>query len=321
VPLADPNDPALTAGTFSVQLIPVGRSDSSGTTSIITRHLANVCASYSYNLYTTGATTLAAAGSNMSTIIGSTYNVSNPNYPGVDQSGKITLAPNSGGVAQYVAFTASPSGQGLHCSDYEPSGAQDCIQQARIGYVGPDYVLPYVQSTNTNSYDLQSATLQNSSGNWEAPSPKTANAAFSSIQPPQSTKTGKYCSSCLNWGMRNDPTAWVEGLSPTALLANPTASGAYPLVGTTNFLGYTCYATANKNREGTLVSALHFVDDNAINYDTGVGILAKAGLSPLPKQWITAIQQTFVANTAGLGLNINVVGAPGACSVSGVVGG
>lgn len=314
VSLGDPNDPAVMNGTWSVPLIPVGRSDSSGTTSIITRHLANVCSSYSYNKYTTGATTLAAAGANMSQIIGNTYSTSNPNWPGVDQQGKITLAPNSAGVAEYVAFTQLPAGEGLNCPDGAPTNAVDCIQQTRIGYVGPDYVEPYVQSTDTNSYELESATLQNSSSNWESPSPATANTAFGSIQPPQSTKTGKYCSSCTTWGYRDDPTAWVEALSPSEPLANPTASGAYPLVGTTNFLGYTCYATKVAKQAKTLISSLHFVDDNAINYDTGDGILAKAGLSPLPKQWITAIQQTFVANTSGLGLNITSAGAAGACS-------
>ena len=222
-----------------------------------------------------------------------------------------------------MAFTASPSAQGLNCGDYGgaggPSGAQDCIQQARIGYVGPDYVLPYVQSTDTNAYELESATLQNSSGNWEAPSPNTANTAFGSIQPPQSNKNGSYCSSCLNWGMRNDPTAWVEGLSPTAALANPTASGAYPLVGTTNGLAYTCYHNAKEFK--TLVGTMSFVDLQAINYDTGKGILAKAGLSPLPLQWRKAIEGTFIKNTDGLGLNMASVGTAGACSVNGVVGG
>ena len=202
-----------------------------------------------------------------------------------------------------------------------PGGATVCIVQGRLGYVGPDYVLPYVTSTQTNPYNLFSATLQNSHGNWEDPTPAGALAAFGSIQPPQSNKNGTYCPSCLNWGMRNDPSAWVQGLSPTSVLANPTAKTAYPMVGTTNLLGYTCYSTADAKRKTTLVDMQLYMNKAAINTDPTAGILASAGLSPLPKEWRGAIYSTFVANTDGLGLNFATVGTAGACSVSGVIGG
>ncbi len=316
--LEDPNDPTP-AGNWSVPLYAVARSDGSGTTSIITRHLANVCASYGYNLYTTGATTLQNAGA--ASIIGNTYNVNNPNYPGVDESGKITLAPNSSGVAQYVAFTQSPANEGDQCTTETvlPKGYTDCIQQARVGYVGADYVRPYVVHSHTNTYNLSAATLQNSSGNWIAPSPTAALVAFEGIQPPQSNKNGTYCASCTQNGSRNDPTAWVEGLSPAEPLANPTEAEAYPLVGTTNFLGYTCYA--NSAKLATLTGQLAYVDTADINIDAK-GILGYAGLSPLPSQWRTAIYQTFVSgkleNT--LGLNMEPVGKGPVCSGSGIQG-
>ncbi|HEY2446619.1 MAG TPA: substrate-binding domain-containing protein [Rhizomicrobium sp.] len=315
VSLEDPADPTP-AGSWSVPLVPVGRSDSSGTTSIVTRHWANVCNGVPGNQYTTGATTLQAAGS---TIVNPTvYNVGNPNFPGFDIVGDISTAPGSNGVAQYAAFTASPVGQNTNCP-IPPAGSTVCIVQGRLGYVGPDYVLPYVVNTGTNNFQLFSATLQNSSGNWEDPTPANALTAFGSIQPPQSNSKGVYCSSCLKWGHRANPQDWVQGLSPTSPLANPSASAAYPMVGTTNFLGYTCYAKAGQR--SILVLDQKYINSAAINNDSTGGILAAAGLAPLPKQWRTAIGTTFVTNSDGLGLNIVTVGSPGACSVSGVIGG
>ena len=55
--------------------------------------------------------------------------------------------------------------------------------------------------------------------------------------------------------------------------------------------------------------------------DSANGILAKAGLAPLPSNWRTAIKETFVNNNSGLGLNFAKVGTAGACSVAGVKGG
>ncbi|HLY06407.1 MAG TPA: substrate-binding domain-containing protein [Rhizomicrobium sp.] len=316
VSLEDPSDPTP-AGSWSVPLVPVARSDSSGTTSIITRHLANVCSQFGYNQYTTGATTLAGAGAG--SLVGSTYSVSNPNYPGVDQLGKITMAPNSAGVAQYVAFTQDPSGLGDNCGSATlPAGYSDCIQQSRVGYVGSDYVVPFVKKSHTNTYNLFSATLQNNADKWIAPSVKAVLAAFSSIQPPQSDANGNYCASCLNFGMRNDPGAWVQSLSPASKLADPTGKSSYPIVGTTNFLGYQCYANANV--EGNLVGQLNYIESANINTQTK-GVLGSSGLAPLPAQWRQAVETTFINDPANLGLSIATAGSPGACSAPDIVGG
>lgn len=322
-PLEDLRDPTP-AGQWNPPVYAVGRSDGSGTTSIITRHLAAICTNYTlhgqqgvnyYNLGQ-GATTLQGAGA--SAIIGNTYNVNNPNFPGVDETGKITLAPNSSGVAQYVAFTQSPANEKNQCTSQTvlPSGYSDCIQQGRIGYVGADYVMPYVKNSKTNSYNLFAADLQNSSGNYLAPSPKAALVAFT-VLPPQSNSNGTYCSSCTQNGMRNDPTAWVESLSASVPLANPSESNAYPLVGTTNFLGYTCYM--NSGNLDTLIGQLGYVDTGTINTNAK-GILGSAGLSPLPKAWLTAIGETFINNKDNLGLNMTTVGTGTICSASGIYG-
>ena len=309
-PLWDPNDPNQGAG-WSVTLQIVGRADSSGATSIFSRHLANVCASLNGNQYTTGASTLP------SSLLGPTYNVGNPNYPPVagETPGLFTLVSGNSGVAQYTAFTAVPGGS-------NPSNCNlgtACIQLGRITYSGTDYVLPYVLETQVNTYNLNSATLQNSHAQWEAPSAQTALVAYSTIQPPQSNKNGTYCPSCLNFGYRSDPTAWVQGTSPTAVIANPTAKYAYPIVGTANWVTYTCYKTVKQQK--SLVGVMNYINNKAINFDPSLGILASAGLSPLSRQWRTAIGSTFVNNASGLGLNIEPVGAPGACSGAGIIGG
>lgn len=307
VPLKDPND----QDSFNLTLQIVGRSDSSGATSILSRHLANVCASLSGNQYTTGSSTLP------SSLQGPTYNTTNPNYPPVsgETAGKFTLAPNNSGVAQYVAFTATPGGS-------NPSNCNDgtaCIQLGRITYSGTDYVLPYVAETQQNNYNLNSATLQNSSGNWEDPSASTAQAAYSSIQPPQTDSKGRYCASCTNFGLRNDPTAWVQSTSATAAIANPTNGGSYPVVGTANWITYTCYKSQYQWK--TLYGVMNYIDRQPINTDPKKGILASAGLSPMSKQWQKAIASTFVKNTYSLNLNLEPVGVGPVCSGSGILGG
>ncbi|HEX3430742.1 MAG TPA: substrate-binding domain-containing protein [Rhizomicrobium sp.] len=317
VSLKDPSDPT-SEGSWSVPLVPVARSDSSGTTSIITRHLANICSQFGYNLYTTGATTIANAGAGA--LVGSTYSTSSPNYPGVDQTTKITMAPNSSGVAQYVNFSQAPNDTiGDACGNATlPSGYTDCLQQSRIGYNGADYVMPFVRNSHTNNYALFSATLQNNAGAWVAPSVKAVLAAFSVIQPPQSHSDGTYCSSCLNFGTRNDPGSWVQSLSPTSKLADPTGKTSYPIVGTTNFLGYSCYASSNV--ESNLVGQLNYVETANINTAT-TGVLGKSGLGPLPAAWRTAIEETFINNADGLGLEISPVGGSAACTGGDIVGG
>ncbi len=316
-PLYDPNDPNKGQwSTVGVPLYDVGRADGSGTTSIITRHLAAICPSLvTGNQYTTGSLTLP------SSLIGNTYVVSNPNFPGVDVAGKITVVSGSNGVAQYEAFTYVPTANDPNSNCTIASGFTACVVQARVAYEGTDYVLPYVNTSLTNPYGLQGATLQNSSGAWVQPSPTAALDGFSSIQPPQSNASGQYCASCLDWGMRNDPGAWVQSLSPFSPLANPPEANAFPMIGTTNYEGYTCIKSANVQK--TLIGILGSVDStgNNLNTDPVNGILAKSGLAPLPKQWRTAINGTFVKNTDQLNLNIVPAGTAGPCSMSGVVGG
>lgn len=299
--LKDPADPT-SAGSWSVPLQIVGRSDSSGTTSIFTRHLANVCASLSGNQYADGATTLPAS------LQGPTYDKAQPNQPPVagETLGEFTRAAGSDGVAKYVAFTADPG-----------TNPGDKLIQARFAYVGPDYVLPYVLNTGANTYGLNSASLKNAQAQFVAPTPAAAAVAYGVIQPPQSDAQGNYVAGNTAFGLRTNPQDWVQPPSKTSPLANPTIKNAYPVVGSTNFLGYTCYSTATK--KATVTGWTTFFLNNNITKDKKLGILAEAGLSSLPTAFIKAAYNTFDKNPDGLNLNFDTAGS-GVCT-GGIVGG
>ena len=126
ISLEDPNDPTP-AKSWSVPLQIVGRGDSAGATSELSRNLAAVCpALITGNNYPTGASTLPTA------LHGATYNSNNANYPAAagETVGKFTLATLNTGVTKYVAFTALPS-DGLNGDN------PTTIIQGRIGYVDP----------------------------------------------------------------------------------------------------------------------------------------------------------------------------------------
>ncbi len=306
--LKDPADPT-TAAHWTVPIQIVGRSDSSGTTSIWYRHLATICGS----LITASSNPYASAGgktlpSTLRPSSGGVYNSSNPNYPSVtgETVGLYTTANLNAGVAQYITFsTITPNGSN---GNVDSSGAvnENAITLGRIGYLGPDYALPYVNATNANNYGLETATLKNASAQWEAPSPATALKGFGVLTPPSGTNA-------------TDPANWVVGIAAGSTIANPTTSGAYPIVGTTNFFGYQCYH--NNNTALEVKNFINYIENKPIN-TSQTGILASAGLAPVPKAWQTAILDNFYNNTSTNGLNIAAAGAAGACAAgNGLVGG
>uniref|UniRef100_B0T7Q5 PBP domain-containing protein n=1 Tax=Caulobacter sp. (strain K31) TaxID=366602 RepID=B0T7Q5_CAUSK len=311
--ITDWNAPALTTlnggtslkdatdtATFSVPLQIVGRSDSSGTTQVTTRHLAAACGGVTGNVYTNtnGVSTLPAG------LIGPTYDKSltNNSAPAGETLGKFTVAAGSDGVAKYIDFTATP---GLT--------AGDTVVQGRIGYVGNDYTLPYAAS-NGLTFTLYNASLQNLAGNFKEPTLTTANITFGSNLPPESTNTGVYDPSVTANGSRANPQDWVR----VGNLANPPSTvDGYPIVATTNWIGYSCYAAGNidvlRTASGGTQGFLNFFVDEALVDDTAgnSGLLPSAGLAGLPSAWQRAIKQTFiqtVAATAGLNLVIAPAG-------------
>ncbi len=310
--LKDPNDP----DAFDVPLQLVGRQDSSGTTSIFTRFLAAVCPSViSNNAYlnstsripgtytdASGATQTTATGG--PDLAGVVYLKANANDPVSGEApGTYTLADGSDGVAKYLDFTREPG-----------SNTGDSLVQGRIGYIGPDYVLPAVLNTELNTYDLVTADVKNAAGSYRAPTPNGVKAAFN-ILPPQSNADGTYNASSSDSRSRANPQDWVEPADKSSPLSNPSASQAYPIVGTTNLLTYTCGISNDVNDAKT--GYLYNYETSKLINDGVLGLLVKAGFFPLPPAWRTAIKDTFlkpVSATTGLNLAMVKHGTTSYCS-------
>lgn len=304
-PLKDPTDPTK-VGSWSVPMQIVGRFESSGTTSIFTRHMAAVCSGLGGNAYADATTTLPASLHTANGGTGAHYDKNTANDLPVtgEALGQFTLADGNDGVAKYVDFTVDPG-----------PDTGDNVTQGRIAYAGADYALPGAVNNPSSPaiglYALNSADLKNSGGRFKAPTPANALTAFGSLAPPQSLANGHYDSGSADPHHRANPQDWVEPASKNSVLANPDAANGYPIVGTTNFLGYQCYAT-NANR--AVVNGLMdwYMSENVVSQST-LGLLAKAGLAPLPKPWRVAIRDTFTSNTSGLNLNFANAGT-GACA-------
>ena len=344
-----------TAGSIPLQI--VGRSDGSGTTSIFYRHVERICDNFlagkanRYKVDSNTADRNGVLGVNAPTTLptalrgpaytkGQTQSVP----PTGETPGLFTRADGNDGVAEYLDFSRIPA----------PGTA---IVQARIGYVGNDYVLPYVR-TQQNTYLLQSAALQNAAGAYVAATPSAALKAFGTtaapvLLPPQTDGAGKFSSTrpgarsdaatrpdvyafpVNGAGVSADPTTvtttgtttyttsytWVSGANIASPLADPTTTGAYPLVGTTNGLFYQCYADAS---ERTIVRGfLTWFYTNKTSNDPSKGILALNGLAPVTKAYQTAINETFVTNpsytTVGR-LNLDIQAGGSGVQCAGVAG-
>jgi ABC-type phosphate transport system substrate-binding protein len=258
--------------SFSVPMVLVGRSDSSGTTSVFTRHMAAQCPLViSGTVYGDSTSTLPAS------LIAATWTKTNPNYgsgSGVtDVPGKFTVASGSDGVADYLYFDPNNLPSSTKGSE---------VLQGRIGYVGPDYVLPSVLNTGNNTFGLNTASLMRPGTTTAiAPTAKVAALAYNGLNPPTGTN-------------KSAPDQWVQAASKTAPIAIPTDISAYPIVGTSNFVGYTCYD--DTDRPGTSAAVQNFFawywQSMTVN-DATKGILASAGLAPMPAAWKTAIRTEF----------------------------
>ncbi|SEH48112.1 PstS family phosphate ABC transporter substrate-binding protein [Magnetospirillum fulvum] len=237
---------------FNAPLSVVGRSDSSGTTSLFTRHLAGVCGG-STNKYTASTSTLPQAVRNLSNVV---------------------TADQSSGVAAAIA-TAPGS----------------------IGYLGLDYVGDYAQHTGSTTASLKAASLQNKAGSFVAPTPASATAAFGNFTAPTGTDLA-------------DPTKWVAGTNLdkdasgefTNKLVNPAGAESYPIVGTSNFLVYTCYSDAAK--ASAVTSFFDWYYSNDVVNNGSVGVLSYSGLAPVSETFRQSIRDTFIDSNSGNSLHI-----------------
>jgi phosphate transport system substrate-binding protein len=326
VSLKDPSD----TSPFSVPLQIVGRNDIAGTTSVFTRHLASVCGG-------SVANGTAPATPPIVTIPANAYLNSTSALPRTLQGpvyskqyfnaivagevvGKYTLADGDDGVAKYLDFTVNP---GLI--------AGDTVVQGRMGYLAPSFSIPvdnpatgsawaYQSALGLATADIQNRKNFNLSGGvgsgFISPRNASITAAFAGLTPPRASDRAR-------------PEAWVQAADRNVPLADPAASEAYPIVGTSNLLLYTCYKDANVRR--ALASFLEFFYESPTVISAAIdnpGILQSAGQAAMPTAWRSAIVSTFlnttpaklqiVSSNTSAGLDIINPGAPGYTDKNGV---
>lgn len=211
--------------TGHVRLLRVGRSDSSGTTSLFTRHMAAICAGQTRNKFK------AASGT-------STLPSTSGWRLGAGNSGVVTLLEGTNGT---------------------------------IGYLGSEYLV----TSTLNAASIQEGT----SDTFLQPTAANATKAFNSLGFVAPSGTAQ-----------DNPLSWV----PTDInssVENPTSG--YPIIGTSNFLFYSCYATQDK------VKALIWPDTKNVGFfrwyytnaavNATSGLLAGNGVAPLPSAFRTSV--------------------------------
>lgn len=323
----DAADVTQSNAAFSAPIQIVGRSDSSGTTSIFTRHLAAVCDAFvASNAYTTSGNTNLPA----TRFSNAVWNQTTQTLSGTETLGLFTRSAGNEGVADYLDFRNVPSaslndvGRGFTFNaGVDPANV---LTQSRVGYVGPDYVLPGVLTTQTNTYGLTTTDLLNANGQNVVPSPTGARLAyelFPVVAGANRQNPARWVAPLerfLPYDVNQDgvfdvadnpDTAAVNDPADRNPLANPFSATdpsfrAYPMVGTTNVLLYTCYS-AGSVRSAILRFFQEFerqstLNSNNLANDPDQGLLDSAGLSPLPGGWQNAIRTVFFTTDTNAGI-------------------
>lgn len=336
LPTSVVNKASSDTAAFDVPIRLVGRSETSGTTSLFTRAMAAQCSGLSVatgvggtgtpvaitnkfgdgenRLPYSGAVTVASTAytgsagtvSPTNSLSGAFFNkATNAITIGTEATGLFTVANGNDGVALATALHPDPS-----------ATPGNRTLNGRINYVSPEQTLPAALFSGANTLGLHTASLQvNGTGSvYAAPSAEQASTAFGSIAPPQSKGTsGAYCSNTAEcpaaYGDRANPLNWVAAADKTASLAQPTLG--YPIVGTSNALLYTCYATPARRQAvngyfatligKTLKDSVNADIPGALATDVFNGIFSKSGLSGLPLAWRNAISETFLNDSVQIG--------------------
>lgn len=346
--LKDPKDPSARWTSNGAPIRLVGRLDNSGTTDVFSRHLAAACTGQSgvgVNKFTTNAEALPFDTS--SSIDLRQFRSDTAYFPGSTKTFAGTVQSLSGAVFVRAAggnparidttfgtektglFMVADGSSGVRDAvnyQVDPTADQTIVLNGKVGYIGADFVKPAPGAA------LFSAALQvNGSGKaYASPTATDALAAFGKTTlPPQTTSTsGKYDPSDKRTGPRRDgqagtvpvdranPLHWTSVLysDPANNLALPKFG--YPITGTTQYLGYTCYAddadrlavdlmlttftsekVGDSTKKGVVSSDLVTGTSNK-----ALGLVAQLGLAPMPTAWQAAIHDTFlVADSTALG--------------------
>lgn len=265
-------------------------------------------------------------GSGFADVAGTTSGAVVSSGSSLNGSGYFIVANGSGGVTNAINF--APDVPSAYVAT--TGGAAEPIKlNGKVGYIGSDFVAPAPNAVSLFSAALKgSAGASSNSSAYHMPSAAEGRAAFGdNVLPPQSDSTGNFSSTSTARGLRNNPLAWTNALYLGAgTLASP--SEGYPITGTTQFAGYTCYKTGNasaiRNFLGWNMQTITtdsnsasrdgvFTNDSAFTVSTS-GLLARSNIGLMPDKWQTAIAQSFLSGSDGLNLKITDVADGGVCS-------
>ncbi|CAB3973092.1 MULTISPECIES: substrate-binding domain-containing protein [Burkholderia] len=242
------------------------RSDSSGTTELLTRHLAAVC--------TTGNTATGVKFVDSLTFANTTaFPAGVPgNFIGASGSGPIV----NGVVTGVRGSLASLSSAGV----------------AAVAYLSPDYTNTYIASqsavvTSSGALQLPLASLYNTAARaYYAPTYSNATTAVSTASAPSTRAAAA------------DPTQWVPVSGAAyASLANP--SSGYPVSGTSQIILSQCYA------DPTVASNVQSFLNNHYTNASYASVVHGNGFDTVPSGFKTAILADFLSNSSTYGLDIN----------------
>ncbi len=288
----DPADPAPQQSERFITI--VHRDDDSGTTSLYTRALRAQCPQFAGVFGTAGFSQRYPGSPAASLPSGSTACLSYVNtvFTGPGINNRWIAARGNEGVANCLDTKA-------------PAAAAGSVRiGARIGYLSPSFVRPGVTQQPYLGFALNTADLENKSGNFVAPTTATVSAALGTFPVPANT-----------FAARSNPLAWVadpSGADPIANpIADPPAATAYPIVGTANFTFFTCYSSTAKAEVLARTAATEGFLNWFYNNRPGVtAILNRNTFTVLPVNLRTAIIQTFATPGNALNLYIRPVTGP-----------
>ncbi|GAB7523314.1 substrate-binding domain-containing protein [Paraburkholderia sp. 2C] len=230
------------------------RSDASGTTDLLTAHLAAVCNTNNTAVGVTFRETQHFAGTPTSAVADAIFPSGAPS--------NFSSASGSGGVAALLATFKAPN------------------TAAAVAYLSPDWTNTALAPLSAQAQANQLAVASVRNGNADV-LPTFTNASTAVGQGTLPTDV-------------TDPTQWV----PHA--AAPTTG--YPISGTSQIIVSQCYQTTGSSP----TVAASVVDFLNLHYNSNASILHGNGFDTVPAQFLTAINNDFLAPPRGSTLNLNI---------------
>ena len=265
------------------------RADGSGTTDLLTRHLAAVC--------TTGT------GGNSNFAFTETQTFAATEFPGGLPS-NFVQATGSGGVANDLvtlrsAIAALPApftnpGKVPELDQFTATGSTPLTStMAMVGYLSPDYTNSFLATSTTApaaTNALAVASLRNGTTDV-VPTYQNATLAIGGVTPP----TGSAAA---------DQTQWVPNAA--------TPATGYPVSGTSQIIVSQCYAN-HSNSPTVNASVVDFLNLHYTNA-SNAAILHANGFDTVPATYQTEITKDFLVGTRA---NLNIGNATICGSVAG----